>query len=560
MPGTRTCRARRPARGSSPERHLLLQETKCLRIRAPVAALALHEPPVRVIRVPIPGKQRDSRRPWHEVADEDEERDGRQGRRRPRPAPERAGRSRRSTRRAPPRTRRNACVAGRTGTERRRGRGRAARRRPQPALHVTRCRERPRPQPGPRPRRSSRTNARPYAECIGDSRKSCGSRGPLDRYRSRPLPRPRRIPRAPSSDQTTIIGAARRAKAPSSARTPPAARRRPLAQAITGAHEHEGEHRRPDPERTRNRPCPSPADTSRRSAAEPPQHVEGPDDRPVATLRKCGRKPSVELARLDSVDHVPVGARSEPARACDRDAQPSAARLACRREHGEYRNGKERRHLRSKCGGECEGEQPELDPRGRAGDEVCGAHEECGDDEVVECRRGLQDDDRERRIQRRSERGCPAIEPEPPRDPEDPHRRDRDGEELRERDVAIPSAQDHRGRGLDLRVGRMSVDRLVRRVRDVGDGVLLLPEGSPRKVIDERVDHRLRHRQRHDQDVGVHEHDQGKDHDEDPVGEERADGHTQVGQERAGVDGPHMTTRRRRSRARRRSLRGALRA
>src|SRR6185436_252737 len=97
------------------------------------------------------------------------------------------------------------------------------------------------------------------------------------------------------------------------------------------------------------------------------------------------------------------------------DGPPPAARLAREREEGERRDGERGRALRADREGE--GERGESEFRTRAGHrEVRAGDEERGDHQVVERRRRLQDDHRERREREGAECGAATTQAETPRD------------------------------------------------------------------------------------------------------------------------------------------------
>ena len=90
------------------------------------------------------------------------------------------------------------------------------------------------------------------------------------------------------------------------------------------------------------------------------------------------------------------------------------------------------------------------------------------------------------------------------------------GEELDETDVAVTVAQDHRGHGLDLGYRREGVEPVVRGVEDVRDGVLLLPERGPWKVVEQRVRQALRQSEARDEQVEMHEHRESRERGDGP--------------------------------------------
>ena len=135
--------------------------------------------------------------------------------------------------------------------------------------------------------------------------------------------------------------------------------------------------------------------------------------------------------------------------------------------------------------------------------EVRADDEERGDHQVVESGRSLEHDHGEGRERQRPERSRAPTHPRRRAIPTIATHAASDREQLNEADEAVALAQDHRHRRLDLRARRKHVDPLVRGVRDVADGMLLLPERCPRQVVEHRVREALRYGERDDEEVCV---------------------------------------------------------
>ena len=90
-------------------------------------------------------------------------------------------------------------------------------------------------------------------------------------------------------------------------------------------------------------------------------------------------------------------------------------------------------------------------------------------------------------------------------------------EKLDKADVPVAVAQDHRGHGLDLGDRRECVDPVVRNIEHVRDGVLLLPERSPRQVVEQRVRQALREREADEEQVEMHGDRESRQRGDGPV-------------------------------------------
>ena len=244
-------------------------------------------------------------------------------------------------------------------------------------------------------------------------------------------------------------------------------------------------------------------------------------------------EPPARPARLGEVEQIPVRPERDSARSDEEEGGPAPARIEHDAEHGEQRQPEHRRDLRPDR--QPEGECCERKRDARPGEqEVGAAHEEGGEDEVVERGRRLQDDDRERREEQRAEQRLPHRQADAPRDPAD---RDRGGDErgeLDEADEPLGPTEDHRERVGDLGVRREAVQPGIVRSGNVGDRVLLLPERGTREVVPEGVV--VVRRRAHDQRGRVREAAEHRD----------AENRDQRVARRVAARGEHRSERRRR--------------
>ena len=112
---------------------------------------------------------------------------------------------------------------------------------------------------------------------------------------------------------------------------------------------------------------------------------------------------------------------------------------------------------------------------------------------------------------------APRPEAQTARDPGDRRAGSDEREELDECDVAVPAAEDHRHRRLDLRSGREDVDPAVGRIRDVPHRLLLLPQRGTREVVEHRVREALGNRQSNDERVSVRQDSHRREDRDRPV-------------------------------------------
>jgi hypothetical protein len=159
----------------------------------------------------------------------------------------------------------------------------------------------------------------------------------------------------------------------------------------------------------------------------------------------------------------------------------------------------------------------------RLQEEVGAAEQKRRDHKVVLRERQLQDDDRQRQEQERSERRLVPLQARAPGETEDRNRAREPGEELHEADRQLVPRQAEREREADLRVRRVEIHPFVVGRLDVADVVRLQPEPDAGKVVVQRIP-TVRWR-RDDQCEGVGERECRRDgeHDQRPRSFERSD-------------------------------------
>ena len=191
------------------------------------------------------------------------------------------------------------------------------------------------------------------------------------------------------------------------------------------------------------------------------------------------REPAVGVAGLDEVDEVPRSPEQEPGepRACERRVAPR--RRADERDESEQGQRNQRRELRRHRQREGQREQDEVEPRPPDEREPAD-DEEAPDDEVVVGGRRLDRDERQTREHERREQRLPVGHPESPGDPRDRDEERAEGEDLRERGVAVAAREQHRRKDADLGARRVPVQSRVACVRHVGDRPAAAPRSAAR--------------------------------------------------------------------------------
>ena len=312
--------------------------------------------------------------------------------------------------------------------------------------------------------------------------------------------RPARSARSATSAQIQSIGSAKKARAHRRATatplcTGPPARRQARRSGKSSDESAEA------PERRSSRPLLSASDNSRRSTNDN-------RTRSVAATPRSSATPASGLPVCGEIDDEPEEPATRPAAPnSTRDAQRRGGWLASAKSASA---GSANTAVSLVPSARARASAARGTRRGMYPCEVGAGDQQRGDDEIVQCSRGLQRHHGEGRERERAEHSGSKAQTEPARDPDDRYAREEEREELNDRDVTVSPAQDHRGHRLDLGVRREGVDALVGRIGDVGHGVLLLPQRGPREVVEERVPGALRNGESARQEVRVRKHREGR--------------------------------------------------
>ena len=193
-------------------------------------------------------------------------------------------------------------------------------------------------------------------------------------------------------------------------------------------------------------------------------------------------EPPVDRARLDEVEDVP-GRPEQHARAA-RDEARRAPSCGDQCEHSREDDRQRERGAELRRQGEAERDASDGELRPRvAGEEHHRGQKERRDDEIVQDRGTVEEDDGERREHEAPVCGRGAREAEAAAEEDNREQARPERDELRERGEPLGTRNEHRQVEADLGDGRVPVESRVVSVGDVPDATLLVPQERAGLVV-----------------------------------------------------------------------------